>query len=259
MIHCYNVLLIIGAQKGLATLMARIVNKWLKIVQQIASACYPLANQCVLCLQPSRTPYALCKACETYLPWIKNGCARCGIALINDKAYCPHCIQKTPPYERLSALFDYEWPVNTFLGKLKYGGNLPFGKILGHLLASHLSPSALVDTVVALPLHPHRQKERGFNQCLELAQIVAKQLNLPLDRRSCTKITNTTSQALLTGSARLALTANAFKIAKEFKAKHVLVIEDVVTTQTTVNAFTMALKNHGVSTVEIWSVCRTSL
>jgi predicted amidophosphoribosyltransferase len=51
----------------------------------------------------------------------------------------------------------------------------------------------------------------------------------------------------------------AFAIAPTFVAKHVLVIEDVVTTGQTIQAFTQALKMHGVSTVEIWSVCRTSL
>ena len=239
--------------------MNAIVNKWLKIVQQITKVCLPLSTQCVLCLQPSCTEIALCEPCEKTLPWIVDACERCGIAVNVGQTLCAQCLGKNPPFGRLSAPFEYAWPINAFISKLKYGGHLPFGRMLGYLLSKHFTCIHPIDTIVAIPLHPLRQKERGFNQCIELGWQVAKQLNLPLDKRSCTKIIDTPSQALLSASRRSNnLNEKAFCISPDFAAKHVLVIEDVVTTGTTINAFTRALKQHGVRTVEILSVCRTS-
>lgn len=240
--------------------MKAIVNKWLKIVQQITRVCLPLTSPCVLCLQPSFREIGLCVHCEQRLPWIKNPCQRCAIGMEEGAILCADCLYKNPPFDKLSALFDYAWPINAFISKLKYGGHLPFGKILAYQLHKHFKPQHPIDVVIPMPLHPLRQKERGFNQSIELATIIAKELNLPLDRRSCTKVKDTPSQALLSAAKRLSnVRENAFAIAPSFDAKHVLVIEDVVTTAATVNAFARVLKHHGVHTVEILSVCRTRL
>lgn len=240
--------------------MNRLVNKWLKIVQQIPDKVLILPCQCVLCLQPSFNKYALCEACEQKLPWIEHGCMRCGIRVSAPHTHCMRCYYAPPPFDGLSALFEYVWPVSAFIAKLKYAGSLPFGNLLGALLAKHLTLTSKPDCVLAIPLFPDKQKMRGFNQTHELARVIAKEFLLPFDWRSCTKIKESRSQVLLTGKARAKnVQAKDFHIAPSFKPKHVLVIEDVVTTMATASAFTMALKEHGVHTVEIWSVCRTSL
>ncbi len=171
---------------------------------------------------------------------------------------CGKCLKSLPPFERLQSLFEYTWPVNGFISQLKYAGKLHFAKMLGKLMSKRLSFVYPIDCVVGVPLHPNRQRQRGFNQALELATNVAKHLNLPLDRWSCTKVLDTKAQSLLSASKRVNnITQKAFHIAPDFNAKHVLVIEDVVTTGTTVQAFTQALKRQGARTVEIWSICRT--
>lgn len=234
------------------------VNKWLKIVQQIPKVCLTFSSPCVLCLQPSLRGIALCDKCEQNLPWIKEACQHCGIAL--NGANCANCLSQRPTFERLTGLFEYAWPVSAFIAKLKYGAQLPFGKILGQLLTKHYQQHYPVDAIIPMPLYQSRQQERGFNQCTEIGRYLSKHLNLPLDWRSCTKIKDTPSQALLSANRRIRnVNENAFAISPSFAASSVLVIEDVVTTATTVNAFARALKRHGVNTVEILSVCRTSL
>lgn len=237
--------------------MKQIVNKWLKIVQQLGRDCLALPCHCVLCLQPSKREFALCEACEIFLPWLDHPCALCGDASpVHD--LCSKCQHTLPPYERLQSLFNYAWPVNGFISQLKYAGHLHFAKMLGKLMLNRLSVIYPIDCVIAMPLHPNRQRSRGFNQSLELASIIVKELQLRLDRWHCTKILDTPAQSLLSASKRAKnLSQKSFHIAPRFNAKHVLVIEDVVTTGTTVNALTRALKGHGVSTVEIWSICRT--
>jgi predicted amidophosphoribosyltransferase len=125
-------------------------------------------------------------------------------------------------------------------------------------MVERLTMSTAIDCIIPMPLSPSRQRQRGFNQTLELAKYIAHYHQRHLDRRSCTKIKETAPQSQLSLEQRSKnITAKAFHIAPSFSAQHVLVIEDVVTTGHTINALTTALKCAGVATVEIWSVCRT--
>jgi ComF family protein len=236
-----------------------IVNKWLKIIQQILGLGLSFPCHCVLCLQSSQRDFALCHDCEKTLPWLTQACPRCGLSFV-ESDICWRCHQNPFAFDSLQALFHYQWPVSAFVGDLKYKGHLHFVKMLASLMVSRLKAVHPIDCVVGMPLHPQRQRQRGFNQTIELAKMVSKLCQLPLDRWSCTKILDLPAQASLPKSARTKnLSAKAFSIAPAFAAKHVLIIEDVVTTGQTVQAFTQALKIHGVTTVEIWSVCRTHL
>ena len=238
----------------------KIVNKWLKIIQQILSHGLSFPCHCVLCLQSSQRDFALCRDCESSLPWLEQACPRCGLSIRDESGICWQCHQTPFAFDSLQALFHYQWPVSAFVGDLKYKGHLHFVKMLANLMASRLSTLYPIDCVIGVPLHPMRQRQRGFNQTFELAKMISKLVQKPFDRWSCTKTLDLPAQATLPQSKRTKnLSSKAFFIAPAFVAKHVLVIEDVVTTGQTVQAFTQALKRQGVATVEIWSVCRTHL
>lgn len=234
------------------------MNNWSKIVHHFLERCLPLSCYCELCLQPSRRDIALCEACEAELPWLVSPCQYC--ALLAENSLCLKCARKRPPYERLQALFDYARPVREFISALKYQGKLHFAKLLGTLMTQHLVLPEKIDCIIPMPLHEQRQCERGFNQSNELARIVARQTGLPLIWGNCTKIENTPKQSFLSKSARIKnVQARLFKVEDVLQTKRVLVIEDVVTTATTIEAFSAALKHAGVSAVEIWAVCRTQM
>jgi ComF family protein len=147
--------------------------------------------------------------------------------------------------------------MSAFIAQFKYAEKLEFGKLLAHLM-TRLQPTTPVDCVIPIPLHPKRQQERGFNQTLELAIPLAKKLEIPLNRWDCTRTLSTAKQTSLNAKMRTQnVTDSTFAIAPHFKAKHVLVIEDIVTTGSTINAFATVLKRAGVKTVEVWSCCRT--
>lgn len=233
------------------------VNKWLKIIQKNVASWLPLASYCVLCLHPSERRIVLCHHCEQQLPWLKSACLRCAMPVGSEKI-CGPCLLDPPFYEHLHALCDYAWPMNAFIGKLKYGKNQHFAKLLGQLMAERLTATYPVDCVVTVPLHPKRQQQRGFNQTLELAKVLAADLQYPVMRWSCSRTMDTVFQSSLRAKARRAnITFKAFAVSSQLKGKHVLVIEDVVTTGATINAFAQALKKAGATTVEIWSCCRT--
>lgn len=233
------------------------VNKWLKIVQRSVQRCLQLPSYCLLCCRPSLREFALCVRCEEKLPWLPPVCLRCALPE-GEHAHGCFCRRQAPPYERLQALFDYAWPVQQFIAKWKYGGQLEFAKLFAHFMVERLTPQYAIDRIIPVPLHAERLSERGFNQSIELANLIAKHYGFYLDRRSCTRVRNTLSQSQLSAKHRQGnISAQTFHICPDFKAKHVLIIEDIVTTGATISALCRALKKHGVQTVEIWCCCRT--
>lgn len=236
------------------------MNKWLKIIHKCLVGYHYLPCHCLFCLEPSGREIALCPRCEEYLPWLSAFCDTCALPLVAGQTVCGQCLYQVPPYERLQALFDYQWPLTRFISNLKFHGQLHFAKMLGSLMNQYLTPLTPVDCIVPVPLHPKRQQSRGFNQTLEIAKVIATRKNLLLDKWSASKIIHTEAQSGLSAKKRSQnISERAFAIHPNFQAKHVLVIEDVVTTGATVEALTKALKRAGAETVEIWACCRTGI
>ncbi len=230
----------------------------LKIIPKFIVNCLALPCHCILCLQSTERDIALCYACEKLLPWLGFSCCYCSLPLEKNRILCYNCLARRPSFERLQALFAYRKPVSSFVGKLKFSGQLHFAKVLGNLMAENLTPFRPVDCIIPVPLHLLRQQKRGFNQALEIATIVANKHKIPLNKWCCTKKISTAPQSTLTAIRRANnISVKSFSIAPTFKAKHVLIIDDVVTTGATVEALTVALKNAGVLTVEVWACCRT--
>lgn len=233
------------------------VNKWLKIVQRLAKHCLQLPSDCLFCCEPSGRGFALCGGCEQSLPFLPQVCPRCALPPDDEENGCI-CIKKPPSYDAIQAVFDYAWPLNHIMTKWKYHGQFYFALMLAELMVKRLTPRYPPDCIMPVPLHPHRLRQRGFNQCIELAKHIAKSQNLPLDRRSCTRIINNPSQSQLSAIDREKnINISTFAVRSDFKAQHVLIIEDIVTTGATMNALSLSLKRQGVQTVEIWCCCRT--
>jgi len=207
--------------------MLKIVNKWLKIVQHALTRCLGFPSNCLLCLTPTRSTL-VCSTCEATLPWLEGS----------------------------RALFAYEPPLVNFIVRLKFRHELHFATWFAQMmLKTRERPE--VDCIVPLPLHPRRQRERGFNQTLEIAKILSKQWAIPLDRGSCTRVKHASPQSELSARARQSnVTPSSFYVAPALEGKRVLVIEDVITTGTTLHAFECALRQAGVKEVLAWACCQ---
>lgn len=211
--------------------LLQIVNNWLKIVQYWLGRCLRLPVHCLLCLSDSSA--IICNHCEGNLPWLG--------------------VQNS----EIRALFAYRPPLEGFVVGLKFKQALHFADWFAHIMIKMWGRPD-VDLVIPLPLHPSRQQERGFNQTLEIARVLATHWNIPLDRWSCTRVKYRTPQSRLSASLRkLNLTPSSFHVAPALKGKRVLVIEDVITTGATINAFVLALKQAGVKQVLVWACCQT--
>lgn len=216
---------------------------------------------CLICEQ-STSAEDICAACKADLPWNNAACTLCALPLPGGQPICGSCLANPPPYRCLTAL-RYAFPVDRQLARLKYHGQLTPSRVLGQLLANRNWPADIPrpDLLLPMPLHAGRLRERGYNQATELARPLAKRLKLPLEHALVTRHKATTMQKGLSAAERQHNLRNAFQFDSARyealgKPRHVLVIDDVVTTGATLHSLTKTLVKGGVERVDVLALCR---
>jgi ComF family protein len=234
------------------------VNRWLESAHGML-----LAPRCILCGAAGQRPVLdLCGACEADLPHNRHACARCALPLPADAPTCGNCLTRSLCFDRCDAAFLYAFPIDLLVRKLKYNGVLPHARLLGTLLASHvltrragqLMPGALVP----VPLHEDRYRERGFNQAAELARAIGRVLEIPVDTGLCARARATQDQAELGAAQRRRNVRGAFSMADRRRPvnAHLAIVDDVLTTGSTVDELAGVLRAGGARTIEVWTVAR---
>ncbi len=216
---------------------------------------------CVLCGDPGIRNLDICPGCYADLPRNSHFCRTCALPLAGKpgELTCGAC-QRTPPaYDRCIAPLHYRYPVNHLLTRLKFHRKLPHARLLGTLMARWLAQSPRPELLLPVPLHPSRIRERGYNQALELARPIARQLRLPIDTRSCHRVRKTAAQSELNTELRHKNVRNAFAASKQLPAKHIAIVDDVVTTGHTINELAKVLRQAGAERIDVWVVARVPL
>ncbi len=227
-------------------------------------AAWLLPFHCLLCGELSTRHQDLCEACYQILPFAEKGCRRCA-APLTAQTLCGYCLKhKNLPFNETHTLFIYQWPIANLILKLKFQHSLVVARLLGELLAEKIKyhwyqTKPLPDVIIPVPLHIERLKERGFNQAAEIARPIASLINRPLLDRACFKIKSTMAQATLPQAVRQKNVKNAFQIDYSFKNLRVAVIDDVVTTGSTVFEVCKELKKAGALAVDVWCLGRPIL
>jgi len=145
---------------------------------------------------------------------------------------------------------------------MKYEAKLSIARLLAKGMCERIDLSNFVtlsDVILApVPLHPRRRRERGYNQSELLAKELAKAWNIPLNAKALRRARDTAQQALLSAEERHSNVQGAFTISPPdfFKSKNVLLIDDVLTTGSTVNACAEALKAAGAVRVLVLALAR---
>lgn len=222
-----------------------------------------LPYHCILCKEDTQRSKLLCETCEQDLPMIDFSCSRCAIPMPY-ATLCGTCLQDPPPYHTTHALYLYELPVTKLILELKFHQALLHANLFGKLLAEHIKTvwyleKPLPTVIIPMPLHADRLKKRGFNQAVEIARTLASELKLPQDYASFLRVKPTQPQSTLTIQARKANLNKAFLMKKPFNHQHVAVVDDVITTGSTVREFCQLLKKAGVTTIDVWCVARAAL
>lgn len=223
-----------------------------------------IPKQCLLCLCPTHNNHLLCANCERDLPKNTDHCLICAAPFAASQTneirlVCGQCQKKPPAYQTSVIPHLYASPLKQLITELKFHNNLSYVPLLAQVFINSLShrKNNLPDCIIPVPLHTKRLRERGFNQALELASLIANQLNIPLDYSLCRRNKATPYQSGLSAKERIRNLKNAFAISKLHQYKHVAIFDDVVTTGTTVNELARELKKSGVETIEVWAIART--
>lgn len=139
-------------------------------------------------------------------------------------------------------------PFQKLLHELKYKGNKEIGEILGRYAAAELlnSPDfCSIDIIIPIPLHPKRFAQRGYNQSEWIGKGLSAVLDKPQDTNTLKRVKQTTTQTKKSVFERFENTEGIFELsgAKELEGKHLLLIDDVLTTGSTLNAAINTLLN----------------
>ena len=223
-----------------------------------------LPQQCLLCHDsclPGDT-FGLCRGCLKELPWNNSACQRCALPLPpgQNQQLCGQCQQSPPPFHAAHAAWRYAAPMDFLVQQIKFHDNLACARTLGELLAHSLQAQAIPKpgVIIPVPLHSKRQRQRGFNQALEIARPVSKRLNIPIDSRSCRRIKATEPQSDLSLTQRYGNLKAAFSVTNKLKTSHVAIIDDVMTSTQTASALANELLKQGVEHVTVWCCARTT-
>jgi len=196
-----------------------------------------------------------CRVCAAELARVAKPCSRCGLA--EPVMRCPRRRERWH-VDAVHAPFEYAPPLDHYLHAFKYRGARALGRAFAGLIAPGLEkPSADIDAFVAVPLHRERLRERGYNQALEIARGLARELELPVLERGITRSAATARQTGRGARERLAGMQQAFRVGHALGGLRVAIVDDVVTTGATVNALAATLRAAGVRSCIAFAVART--
>ena len=211
-------------------------------------------------------PALFCPSCRPSFQRREAGyCPHCGepSALADAPIVpCGECLQKLPPWNDFLFHGIYEGAFRELILRGKFNGALDAldaaGRILAALCVEHYSAALPPQVVIPLPLHPSRLRERGLDQCLEMARPLAKALGIPLRVDMLRRESAAVPQASLDREARKKL-RQIFEASPEVAGLRVLLLDDICTTGATLSRATEAMLAAGALSVDVVVVARTSL
>jgi len=170
---------------------------------------------------------------------------------------CGQCLAHPPAFSRTLAVFSYTFPLDKLVQAMKYGKQLALAHAFAKKLLQRIDRKNLPDCLIAMPLHPAKLRERGFNQSLLLARPIARELKLDLLTGSCRRVRDTPPQSSLPWKERKKNVHNAFCCDKDLSGKSVALVDDVLTSGASLNALSMAVQESGAREVTAWVIART--
>ena len=208
-------------------------------------------------------------------------CLTCGISLyFNEKSICTFCIQQLPKtnYHNLydnqvKKVFDgrvnvekaYSYlffkkgsKTQEILHQLKYRNKEKLGVELGMMYGKELMSDgeSNIDLIVPVPLHPTKLTKRGYNQSAAFAKGIADVLNIEMDDKNVIRSKNTETQTKKTRLDRWLNVSDVFQVKypTKLEGRHILIVDDVITTGATIEAMAGVLNSVGCRKISIASI-----
>ena len=228
----------------------------LEPVRGLVSLFYP--PLCVACSADVEPGQYLCASCDEKAPRIKPPfCATCSepfVGAISGSFSCANCAHRVLRFDAAVAAYRSRGLVRRLVHEFKYNRQLHLRHPIAHWLCETINDPRLsgrhFDLIVPVPLHPARERERGFNQAKLLAEILSAKIDIPL-RPALERIRYTTTQTAFDRTERMQNLHNAFRLRKKIAVRdlRVLLIDDVLTTGSTLSECARMLKASGATSV----------
>jgi competence protein ComFC len=234
-----------------------------ELFQAAVSLLYP--PTCTICRKQVLANEYLCDDCERNVIRITRPfCEICSEPFdgsVNTTFTCANCAHRTIHFDAAVAAYRGRGIVRDVIHEFKYNRQIHLRHLVARWLAcalhDHRLRSRQFDVIVPVPLHPARQRERGFNQAALLAELLSRQTAIGC-RALLKRIRYTTTQTALDRSERMENLHNAFRLRKnaDVRGLRVLLIDDVLTTGSTLSECARVLKRAGATSVHAATAAR---
>lgn len=220
---------------------------------------------CLNCDGPTALADGLCAKCFRALrPITAPHCPVLGLPFpvsIGNDAISAEALADPPPFGRARAAVIYNDVARTLVSRLKYGDRPELARFCARLMAGAGHELWAGEPIlVPIPLHPSRQRERRYNQSMDLAQALAQRTGLTVDPLLVRRVRKTRQQVGLSGTGRERNVAGAFAVHPELlvrsRGRRIVLVDDVYTTGATSKAVTRALLKAGAEVVDVISFAR---
>jgi ComF family protein len=230
-----------------------------------------LSSRLISCALPFALPSAcagcgmsgarvICIGCAACLEETCARCARCALPLATSEI-CGQCISAPPAFDAALCLADYAAPADAFVLGLKFHRRLALAGCLASMLARRVLTTgvALPDLITPVPLSSRRLATRGYNQAWEIARPLARRLHRPAAAHLLRRSRDTRANAELPAAQRYLNIKGAFEVprAATVQARHIGLVDDVMTSGATLDAAARALKQAGAARVTAFVILRT--
>src|ERR1700730_4373626 len=225
-------------------------------IRGIASLVYPPA--CTICPASVGLHEYLCADCESKLsrivPPFCDKCSEPFDGAITTTFACANCAHRALHFDAAVSAYRSRGIVRHVILNFKYGRQIHLRHLVARWLVAALDDERLrqrsFDAIVPVPLHPAKQRERGFNQAALLAEWLSEHMALPL-RPVLQRVRFTTTQTAFDRAERMQNLRNAFRLRKngDVRKLRVLLIDDVLTTGSTLSECARVLKEAGAQSV----------
>src|SRR3989440_2688904 len=222
----------------------------------IASLLYP--PSCTICSAPVDQGEYLCVACEAQVCRIVSPfgakCSEPFDGAITTTFSCANCAHRLLHFDAAISAYRARGIVRHVMLNFKYGRQMHLRHLVARWLVAALDDERIrerrFDAIVPVPLHPARQRERGFNQAELLAQWVSNHIAVPL-RPALQRVRYTTTQTAFDRAERMQNLRDAFRLRKNTDVRkiRVLLIDDMLTTGSTLSECPRILKKAGAQSV----------
>lgn len=222
------------------------------------SIVYP--PQCIACTSATGEAHALCPACWSGLSLISDPvCARLGTPFAHDFGpgmLSPAAIADPPRFDSGRAVALHDGVAKAMVARLKYGERLDLARAMARMMVQAGGPLlASADLLIPVPMHRGRLWQRRYNQAALLANEIGQLAGKPVLFDTLRRVKRTPPQVGLTRNERRSNLAGAFRIDPEKRAtvegRHCLVIDDVRTTGSTLNACAHILRQAGAARIDV--------